>query len=346
MFVTKNIFNAFAIHRNNELSFSFLKENGELLSIIASRGMLVENGAIQSYKKFYDNSHAIVEFFPQYYRFILAMVLDLEDLGMKGSNGLEICNFVQSQNLIDFDTSDTRRLECFTLLERRIEIEASDPVLIENAHKMIARFVADPQKFSRYNKPLFYEFTHLIFFLTRYGTSSPSLDADLIACTMNGGRLAYLDQDTDLLAEFCVCLNYLKAPVPRPWIVMLEQALNDIEIFYDQDVASALNPSVDDYHPYLVINWALSFERSDCFSHRFQSGTPRFKMQYPENTILSRWSERLFEIEVEGKADTSEDNWGADMLDQRQTGWLNSGLDADPGMAETIQFFSNGLITL
>ena len=162
---------------------------------------------------------------------------------------------------------------------------------------------------------------------------------------MNGGRLAFLDMNTDLLAEFCVCLNYLKTPVPRPWIELLERSLAQIEIIYDQDVASALNPSVDDYHPYLVINWALSFENKDEFSRRFGQGTPRFKMTYPETTALSVWSDHLFHFEVEGKILPDSANWAKDVLTQDQCRWLEAGLAADPDMAETIYGFSNGSIS-
>ena len=328
------------------MSFSFLKENGELLSIAAKHGMLLDNGALHFYEEFYGKSDKIAQFFPQYCRFILSIILDLESLGLGGAQGQKIANFARDNQILEFDTCDTRRLEALLLLRQGLE----RPSLFEKAYQQVLNgltpFLNKPDQFLKFNTPLFYEFTHIVFFLTDYGRQQSPVDVDLVSCTMNGGRLAYLDQDADLLAEFCVCLNYLKAPVPRPWIAMLEQALNDIEIIYDQNVASALNPSVDDYHPYLVINWALSFERSDCFSHRFQSGTPRFKMQYPETTILSRWSERLFKMEVEGKADTSGDDWCADMLNEQQTGWLNSGLEADPGMAKTIHGFSNGLITL
>ena len=115
-FLSYDLVRAFANGRNNKVDFSFLKENGELLCIARSQGFLMEPRAQEFYQGFYSQAQSLLELYPQYYRFILGLVLDLEDLGLSGNVGRQICEQVRSDNLLAYDTSDIRRLEAIHLL--------------------------------------------------------------------------------------------------------------------------------------------------------------------------------------------------------------------------------------
>ena len=82
----------------------------------------MEPRAQEFYQSFYSQAQSLLELYPQYYRFILGLVLDLEDLGLSGNVGRQICEQVRSDNLLAYDTSDIRRLEAIHLLGRRLDI--------------------------------------------------------------------------------------------------------------------------------------------------------------------------------------------------------------------------------
>jgi len=248
----------FAQDRHSGVSFSYLKENGELLSIIRNTGLKLSNNALRNYINFYEKIPVYLDLYPAFYRFFYAISLDLEDLGLSGRISELLRDYVLSNDLHVCETSDVRRMEIRNLLGRS---NTSLPAQNEkDLIKRSQRFLENTQNFQRYNKPLFYDVTHLIFFQTNLGKDlsdleiSPALKDTLqnIAC------LAYLDDDIDLLAEVCLCYKYLGLHAPLLWV---EACVDYVEKFsLDSsffEVKQTL-PVTDDYHIYLVTNWMIA----------------------------------------------------------------------------------------
>ena len=292
MFLNFDTVEAFAVKRNPSLSFPFLKENGELLSIALNAGLLVEPRALELYRDIYNNAFKVVDCYPQYYRFILGMILDLESCGMDGNQGRKIADYVKAQKLLEYDTSDVRRLETLHLLSTHSDISDDYSKMYKSLIERVDIFIQNPKHFCKFNKPLFYDLTHIIFFLTDYGRKASPLTQDPIACLMNMGLLALLDNDADLLSEVGLCLDYLKYDIPPYWDDFLTQSMSGIGISYDGTIASALNPSVDEYHLYLVSNAYMATRHNSAFHDSFSSRTPSFFIKEATVSLLSKLSEQ------------------------------------------------------
>ena len=298
MFLSTGTVRAFASQRNNELSLAYLKENGELLTIAASSGLLLEPAAFAYYRSFYDNALQTCKFFPQYFRFILAIVLNLEDLGYEGNTGTKICDYVARQGFLDYDTSDIRRFEILTLLARRREDGPIEREYRQYLTGSVDKFISRPDHFIKFNRPLFYDLTHFIFFLTKYGQTESPLKNSPLECLTNVGILALLDDDVDLLAEICVCFRFLGEKPPPFWLTYVEDALSKVIITYDNSVTSALNSATDDYHPYIIMNWLLALRQQPTFTERFKGRTPYFLMPEREAGVLSILSDALYKTQI------------------------------------------------
>lgn len=288
MFLSEDTVHAFAKARHDQLSFPFLKENGELLSLASTTQMLMEPQALEHYKPFYKSAVVFNTTYPQYFRFTWRICLDLEDLGMSGDVGATLSHYVRDNDLLAFDISDTRRLETLNLLGRKFELNAS-----ERGHQLrlldnIERFTCNPEHFTRLNKPFFYELTHTIFFLTEYGDKPWPVSAAVITCLNYMGVLAFLDNDCDLLAEICLCYHYLGRECPPLWNQKVDESLAGIEISYGTDIKSALNAATDEYHPYIVMNWRNAQLRQPCFTEKFRGRRPNFVLSGQGDSILSK----------------------------------------------------------
>lgn len=60
------------------------------MNILLATGSDVPLDALAPFEEFYLAAERRLTFFPQYYRFLLSMVMDLEDLGMAGSVGQQL----------------------------------------------------------------------------------------------------------------------------------------------------------------------------------------------------------------------------------------------------------------
>lgn len=343
MFLPSETVFSFAHKRNHELSFSYLKENGELLSIAASTGLELEPVAIEYYRKFYDTAYETCVFFPQYFRFILAIVLDLEDLGLDGTVGQKICDHVRAQNYIHYETSDTRRLEILNLLERR---NPDSPTEINHRHYLhqnVDKFISNPDHFIKFNKPLFYDLTHYIFFLTNYGQRPCPLQNSPIPCLTNIGILALLDDDADLLAEVCICFHFLGETPPRYWENYVKTALSQIEITFDYKDRIRLNPSTDQYHTYFVNNWLFALQNQSVFSEHLAQGTPYFSFPEKGRSLLSLLSESLYATQL-SRTQTESECLGAllKLSDTHQT-ILSKTITSSPQTARLLTQYSQGI---
>ncbi|MCE8519516.1 hypothetical protein KBY30_00815 [Ruegeria pomeroyi] len=238
----------FASHRRFGDDVFWLKENAELLNILECTGQAPGEEALAPHLTFYRELPERLRFFPQYYRFLLSLCLDLEDLGMTGEMGVELAEWVAGQGLPEAELSDLQRAEARRLLARRgIEFTSRDAGLTDRLHDFIAR----SETFALPNKKAAYELTHIVFYLSEYGRRAPDLPAEALVSLEFAGLLAYLEQNADLLAEICVAMRYAGATPSPIWEDWLAGALGGFTLF-----SGAQAEMRDDYHEYLVCAWA------------------------------------------------------------------------------------------
>ena len=112
-----------------------------------------------------------IAFFPQYYRFLTSIALDLEALGQKGEVGEHLCAFVQRQGLPEAELSDLQRAEAMRLLARKgFETEGA-----ADLRARLHRFMDQSTAFAIPNRKAAYELTHIVFYLSEYGRRDPEL---------------------------------------------------------------------------------------------------------------------------------------------------------------------------
>jgi len=112
--------------------------------------------------------------------------------------------------------------------------------------------------------------------------------------------------DADLLSEVCLCLKYLALEIPKFWDDYLSDYAGHIRVTFDESVASSLNPSVDEYHIYLVLNAYLASQGQGVFSDKFHSRAPRFSLPNTPQSLLSKLSSFAHENAFKGqKGDNS-----------------------------------------
>ncbi|MEX0371172.1 MAG: hypothetical protein AB3N09_11110 [Tateyamaria sp.] len=246
---TQSLVNAFASHRRITDDVFWLKENAELLNILECTGSAVGPAALQPHQLFYDQLQERLAFFPQYYRFLLSIGLDLEDLGMPGAQMEQLCHDVARKGLPDAELSDLQRAEARRLLARRgVVCAAADPGLDDRLRAFIGR----SDTFALPNKKAAYELTHIVFYLSEYGRRDPCLSDAALRSLEYAGILAHLDQNIDLLAEVCIALQQARRTPDPIWVNAVRSALAGFEVVEDHDT-----PLSDDYHEYLVATWAV-----------------------------------------------------------------------------------------
>lgn len=303
MFLSYDTVEAFAVKRNPVFSFPYLKENGELLSICVDSGFLIEPRAVELYVDFYKNAFKLTELYPQYYRFTLAMATDLEKVGMTGHESRKISRYVKENKLWQFDTSDTRKLETLSILQSKAPLIGESAKTYEGLIKRFDSFICNPDWYKKFNKPLFYDLTHIVFFLTDNGNKPLPLKNNVHVCLMYMGFLCLLDNDADLLSEVCICLRYINKKIPEYWDKFIQKNLEGIKVTYYESVSSAMNPAVDEYHIYLVLNWYQALQNRTAFNTRFKSRTPSFSITYMPESLLSKLSAYVHEYHFTAKED-------------------------------------------
>lgn len=251
------LIHCFAAERRFGEDVFWLKENAELLSILEASGQSLSMDALQPLEGFYEHVLDRMAFFPQYYRFLLSITLDLEDLGMPGNKGEALVNWAADRALAEAELSDLQRAEARRLMLRRgRDPLAWDHGLTERLH----RFINRSDTFALPNKKAAYELTHIVFYLSEYGRKDPHLDSAALRSLNFAGTLAYLDQNPDLLAEICLALRYAGAPPPVLWE---EWILGEADRFAMTEGAHA--QVHDNYHEYFVCNWLKATLSQDGF---------------------------------------------------------------------------------
>ncbi len=274
----------------------WLKENAELLGILRASEVALEPRALAPFEAFYDQIEARLRFFPQYYRFLLSLCLDLEDLGVAGNKAEALCAWVAQQGVAQAELSDLQRAEARRLLARRGEAPQVDAGLDQRLHDFINRTAT----FAMPNKKAAYELTHIVFYLSEYGQHDPQLsDAALISLEY-AGLLAYLDQNVDLLAEVCTALRFAGQTPSALWEALIVQHHSAVGI-----VADGAETLMDAYHPYLVTGWALNVAGQGGFQAPVAEGALRFLPPvYAAQGALRSMSECMFDL-----GDQRSGNW-------------------------------------
>ncbi|KAG1715512.1 hypothetical protein GQR58_000483 [Nymphon striatum] len=161
---------SFAGHRRFGDDVFWLKENAEVLNVLESTGAQPTQAALEAHMPFYASVEKRLSFFPQYYRFLLSITLDLEELGVQGNKGDHLCEWISREGLPGAELSDLQRMEAKRLLARRgVDAFPNDKGLEDRMREFISRSAT----FSMPNKKAAYELTHTVFYLSEYGRKDP-----------------------------------------------------------------------------------------------------------------------------------------------------------------------------
>ncbi|WP_299965555.1 hypothetical protein [uncultured Roseobacter sp.] len=285
----------FCCNRRRRDDVFWLKENAELLNILASGGAIVPAEALAPYLRIYDGLDERLRFFPQYYRFLLSICLDLEDLGIRtDGTGTGLCDWAARMGLPEAELSDLQRAEARRLLARR-GVTTDDPQLTERLH----RFINRSETFALPNKKAVYELTHIVFYLSDYGVTDPGFDPAAITSLEFAGLLAYLDLDVDLLAEVCVAMRFagkMPSPIWEDWV---EQQMRGF-------VLSPRDPGgADAYHEYLVTSWWAAFADRPQFPGQPEAAGLTIQRRGGQKGPLRAMSEYMFHLGAARSADWS-----------------------------------------
>ena len=176
----------FATRRRGRHDAFWLKENAEMLQILAALGA----GAQADLDPHRQRAGALMQelrFFPQYYRMYLSLAVDLRNLGLPEAPVEEMAAFVQAQDLPAIELSDTHRGEALLLL-RRAGVAAVDPAL----EARLARFAANSAAFCLPNRRAAYDLTHIVFHTADYGRKTIPRDPARRLSLIQAGIVAWL----------------------------------------------------------------------------------------------------------------------------------------------------------
>jgi Domain of unknown function (DUF6902) len=288
---------AVAGQRHDQEDVFWLKENAELLGVLASSKTQLPENALTPLQGFYDQIETRLRFFPQYYRFFLSICLDLEDLGMAGNQGAALSRWVADQGLPEAELSDLQRAEARRLLRRR---RVSRAVAAGGLGARLRQFISRSATFALPNKKAAYELTHIVYYLSDYGRIAPELPDNTLTSLYYTGLLAYLDQDHDLLAEVCAALSCVAARVPPLWPSAVTKAHQQITL-----CADAQAPLADGFHLHLVCHWALDLAGKSPMPAAVPQGPLRFMRPAPAQGALAGLSQSLLDLGVARSGD-----WG------------------------------------
>lgn len=238
----------FAHRRRGQHDAFWLKENAELLQILAALGGATDLDLTPLIPRA-QGLLSELRFFPQYYRMYLSLALDLRDLGLKGVPVDAMADFVKANAFYDIELSDCHRSEARLLLARAGHGLAIDPGLDER----LASFCENAALFCLPNRCAAYDLTHIVFHMTRYGRVAVPANAARRASLLHAGVVAWLEGNLDLLAEVVLALRFCNDTFPDIWLRALEQGAD--ASFAPGAAGCSLD---DDYHQYLVVNWAVT----------------------------------------------------------------------------------------
>jgi hypothetical protein len=283
----------FARQRRGPDDVFWLKENAEWLGILASGDMTISARALTGFEAFYGRIEERMRFFPQYYRFLLSLCLDLEALGMPGAKGAALCDFVAKAGLAAAELSDLQRAEARRLLARRGHM-TEDTGLTGRLHG----FIDQPATFAIPNKKAAYELTHIVFYLSHYGRRDPEISDAALTSLHHAGVLAWLDQNIDLLAEVCAALRFAGVVPSHSW----EQAVQSAHAAFRISSGGRWG---DGYHECLVTGWATAIAGGHAFGADVPEAAATIARPATAPGPLRHMSQALYELGHHRSADWS-----------------------------------------
>ncbi|WP_299844235.1 hypothetical protein [uncultured Roseovarius sp.] len=285
----------FAKHRRFGDDVFWLKENAEALNVLECTGARPDASALAIHGHFYEDIEKRMEFFPQYYRFLLSICLDIEDLGVPGGKGSKLVDWVAEQQLAGAEISDLQRAEARRLCLRR----GIDPLRADiGLDDRLRRFARRSQTFSMPNKKAAYELTHIVFYLSEYGRKDPQIDDKIVESLNFAGTLAFLDLNVDLLSEICIALRFAGQ---NPSIIWENWLISQAKNFVLSDEEN--EPLQDDYHQYLMVNWFMAVVGYGGFGTNVPTGRVTFHQPRPSSLPLHELSECVYEMGDERSGD-------------------------------------------
>lgn len=287
----------FGLHRRKGDDVYWLKENAELLNIVETTEDYPDPTVFNPLAKFYDTIEDRMEFFPQYYRFFLSMITDLEDMGFGEGKAERLGHWANAQMMPQGEMSDLQRLEARRLMKRReIEPFPNDDGLEDR----VRNFCNATEFFAIPNKKAAYELTHAVFYLSEYGRKDPELDSSAINSLINVGILSMLEQNADLVAEVCIALRFAGQTPPVYW----ENWLRRDRRGYSVDPEGMWMG--DDYHSYFMAFWLEGVAGNPIFTDKYSDEHMAFYKAPRECVPLLDLSKVLLELEGQRSADWQE----------------------------------------
>ena len=314
--------------RRTGLDVFWLKENAELLNVLESASGAPGREALAVYDTLYAEIEKRIGFFPQYYRFFLSICLDLEDLGLTGQKGGALAEWVAAQGLAGAELSDLQRAEARRLCLRR----GIDPVARDRGlDDRLRGFARRSETFTLPNKKAAYELTHIIFYLSEYGRRDPCADPEMIDSLVYAGTLAFLELNIDLLSETCIALRFAGAKPPAVWESWLTDQARRFQVL-PADAAGG----VDDYHPWLMLNWFMDLAGKGGFGQQMPDGAVIFAAPEPDTGPLRELSDCMYSMKEGRCAD-----WSAmrDRVGDRLSDEARMVLEAAEGAVDFGAFF-------
>lgn len=272
----------------------WLKENAELLNVLDATGATPGRAALAAYETLYREIGERIGFFPQYYRFFLSICLDLEDLGLGGDGGdtgAALADWVAAQGLVGAELSDLQRAEARRLCRRR----GVDPLARDHGlDDRLRAFARRTATFALPNKKAAYELTHIVFYLSEYGRRDPGADAAMAESLCHTGTLAFLELNIDLLSEVCIALRFAGRTPPPVWERWLADQATRFQV-----LPADRRGGMDDYHPWLMLNWFMDIAGRGGFAHEMPQGAVVFAAPEPNAGPLRELSDCMYKL---GKA--------------------------------------------
>ncbi|MEO0379651.1 MAG: hypothetical protein AAF252_05235 [Pseudomonadota bacterium] len=330
---TPALVECFARQRRIPDDVFWLKENAELLNILECTGQNLSALDLEPHSAFYAQLSERLTFFPQYYRFLLSIGLDLEDLGMPGNQMEQLCAWVGAQGLIEAELSDLQRAEARRLLSRR---GVSPGVVDSHLDARLRAFINRPETFALPNKKAAYELTHIVFYLSEYGRRDPQLDAKALVSLEYAGILAHLEQNMDLLAEICVALRQAGAQPSPIWEDAVRANLSEFKIVADDQTTLS-----DHYHEYLVSTWAMVAAGADDTGRALPVGRCVFVQPDGAVPALRAMSATLMSLAQARSGDWAQMEASVlDMLDEDAAQTLQRTIASSPAFAGFFEVFA------
>jgi hypothetical protein len=273
-----SVLDIFANRRRSRRDAYWLKENAEVLQVLLTTTAGPGKPDLSPYDGFVSTLLDELAFFPQYYRFYLSMALDLAALGRTDVPVNAIAEKVVQDGLIVSELSDSHRAEARLLLARA-------GIAIDEDAGLAARlssFSGRSALFCLPNRQLAYALTHHVFHATDYGRRRFDPDENLRLSLIHAGLVAWLEDNLDLLAEVAVALHHAGHEVPSLW----RQEILAAAASFSGVTGPEAGPFDDDYHEYLVLNWAAGALGGTPFAAPMPSGARLFHRQRSNSHAL------------------------------------------------------------